>query len=127
MPFIFKRNQFASILHPRILTATSSCELVQKLKMNLYAICPLTLVGTRTRPATRYFFRYPTRFSFRNHRVVGNQKHRVSGRHNLRSFLTANSINNYLAIGAPSLSSGAHIATLPEAGHLGQVSFQIIP
>ena len=36
--------------------------------------CP---AGTRTRPATRYFFRSPTRFSFRNHRVAGNPKHRV--------------------------------------------------
>ena len=36
--------------------------------------CP---AGTRTRPATLYFFRYPTRFSFRNHRVAGNPKHRV--------------------------------------------------
>ena len=33
--------------------------------------------GTQTRPATRYFFRYPTRFSFGNHRVAGNPKHRV--------------------------------------------------
>ena len=30
--------------------------------------------GTRTRPATRYFLPYPTRFSFRNHRVAGNPK-----------------------------------------------------
>ena len=36
--------------------------------------CP---AGTRTRPATRYFFRYPTRFSLRKHRVAGNPKHRV--------------------------------------------------
>ena len=36
--------------------------------------CP---AGTRTQPATRYFFRYPTRFSFRNHRVACNPKHRV--------------------------------------------------
>ena len=36
--------------------------------------CP---AGTRTWPATRYFFRYPTRFSFRNQRVAGNPKHRV--------------------------------------------------
>ena len=36
--------------------------------------CP---AGTRTRPATRYFFRYPTRFSFGNYRVAGNPKRRV--------------------------------------------------
>ena len=33
--------------------------------------------GTRTRPDTRYFIRYPTRFSFENHRVAGNPKYRV--------------------------------------------------
>ena len=47
--------------------------------------CP---TGTRTRPATRYFLRYPTRFNFENHRVAGNPKYRVlpdiSG--NTRSF-----------------------------------------
>ena len=36
--------------------------------------CP---AGTRTQPATQYFFRYPTRFIFRNHRVAGNPKHWV--------------------------------------------------
>ena len=36
--------------------------------------CP---AGTRTRPATWHFFRYPTRFSFGNHRVAGNPKHWV--------------------------------------------------
>ena len=36
--------------------------------------CP---AGTRTRPATWYFFRYLTRFSFGNHRVAGNPEHRV--------------------------------------------------
>ena len=36
--------------------------------------CP---AGTRTRPATWYLFWYPTRFSFRNHWVAGNPKHRV--------------------------------------------------
>ena len=47
--------------------------------------CP---TGTRTRPATRYFLRYPTRFNFENHRVAGNPKYWVlpdiSG--NTRSF-----------------------------------------
>ena len=36
--------------------------------------CP---AGTRTRPDTRYFICYPTRFSFENHRVAGNPKYRV--------------------------------------------------
>ena len=36
--------------------------------------CP---AGTPTRPATRYFFRYPTRSSFGNYRVAGNPKRRV--------------------------------------------------
>ena len=38
--------------------------------------CP---TGTRTRPATRYFFSIPdpTRLSFENHRVAGNPKYRV--------------------------------------------------
>ena len=36
--------------------------------------CP---TGTRTRPATQYFFRYPTRISFGNRWVAGNPKYRV--------------------------------------------------
>ena len=36
--------------------------------------CP---TGSRTRPDTRYFFRYPTRLSFENHRTAGNPKYRV--------------------------------------------------
>ena len=36
--------------------------------------CP---AGTRTQPATRYFFRFPTRFGFGNHQVAGNLKHLV--------------------------------------------------
>ena len=38
------------------------------------AQCP---ADTRTRPANQYFFRYPTRISFGNHRVAGNPKHWV--------------------------------------------------
>ena len=36
--------------------------------------CP---TGNRTRPATRYFIQYPTRFSFENHRVARYPKYRV--------------------------------------------------
>ena len=50
------------------------CSCSKNLPSSNYRHCP---AGTWTRPATRYFFRYPTRFSFRNHRVAGNPKHRV--------------------------------------------------
>ena len=47
---------------------------VPTINTTYHSQCP---VGTRTRPATRYFFSYPTQFSFGNHRVAGNPKHRV--------------------------------------------------